>query len=57
MNFTYEAEEQGSLFVLDVLVRSNSDHFTTEVYVKATKLGFCLNGLSLSTLRGTRSLS
>lgn len=46
LNFTYEMEDNGKLPFLDVMVQRNTTSFSTEVYVKSTNLGFCLNGAS-----------
>ena len=46
LNFTHEMELNQQLPFLDVLVRRKTTHFSTEVYVKPTNLGFCLNASS-----------
>lgn len=46
LNFTHEMEENQKLPFLDVLVHRNSTSFATEVFVKSTNLGFCLNAAS-----------
>ena len=56
LNFTYELETDRTLPFLDVLVSTRANKFTTEVYVKKTNLGFCLNGKSECPERFKRSV-
>ena len=56
LNFTYELENNGTLPFLDILVSASSEKFKTEVYVKETNLGFCLNGSSECPKRYKRSV-
>ena len=46
LNFTHELENDQQLPFLDVIVQRNTTSFATEVYVKSTNLGFCLNAAS-----------
>ena len=46
LNFTHEIEEDQQLPFLDVMVHRHENSFSTEVFVKATNLGFCLNAAS-----------
>ena len=56
LNFTHETEENQRLPFLDVLVHRNPTSFSTEVYVKSTNLGFCLNAASECPERYRRSV-
>ena len=56
LNFTQEIEDEKKLPFLDVLVHRGNTCFTTEVYVKSTNLGFCLNGASECPERYRRSV-
>ena len=46
LNFTHEIEEDNKIAFLDTAIHRNTNSFSTEVYVKETNLGFCLNGNS-----------
>ena len=46
LNFTHEIEQDQKLPFLDILIERHNTSFSTEVYVKSTNLGFCLNGAS-----------
>ena len=46
LNFTIESSINGTMPFLDILVKQTNESFTTEVYVKATNPGLCLNGRS-----------
>ncbi|XP_045116825.1 uncharacterized protein LOC123507729 [Portunus trituberculatus] len=46
LNFTHKLENNKQLPFLDILVQRSTTSFTTEVYVKSTNLGFCLNAAS-----------
>ena len=56
LNFTHETEKEQKLPFLDVLVRRNTSNFSTQVYVKETNLGFCLNAASECPDRYRRSV-
>ena len=43
LNFTIELSSQGKLPYLDVLITQQPDQFGTEVYIKPTNVGKCLN--------------
>ena len=46
LKFTIELSIENKIPFLDVMVRMNSDSFTTTVYRKPTNMGTCLNGNS-----------
>ena len=56
LNYTHELEIDCKLPFLDTLVHRGPNSFSTEVYVKATNLGFCLNGASECPERYRRSV-
>ncbi|XP_076059521.1 uncharacterized protein LOC143036158 [Oratosquilla oratoria] len=55
-NYTHEIEIERKLPFLDTVVHRGTDSFSTEVYVKPTNLGFCLNGASECPERYRRSV-
>ncbi|XP_050718033.1 uncharacterized protein LOC126999444 [Eriocheir sinensis] len=56
LNFTQEIEQNKKLPFLDTMVHREDTSFSTEVYVKATNFGFCLNGASECPERYRRSV-
>ena len=46
LRFTVERRAEGKMPFLDVLVTQHHEKFTTDVYVKPTNSGHCLNGRS-----------
>ena len=44
LKFTYKVEEDDKIVFLDTVVERREGYYSTEVYVKDTNLGFCLNG-------------
>lgn len=56
LSFTHEMEHEERLPFLDVLVHRSALSFQTEVYVKSTNLGFCLNAASECPQKYRRSV-
>ena len=56
LNFTHEIEDNKKLPFLDVIVYRGHSSYSTGVHVKATNLGFCLNGTSECPERYRRSV-
>lgn len=56
LNFMHEIEQNKKLPFLDTMVHREDTSFSTEVYVKATNLGFCLNGASECSERYRHSI-
>ena len=43
LNFTVELSSEGKLPYLDVMITQHLDHFGTDVYIKPTNVGKCMN--------------